>query len=189
MFDVIRASIKRKVNITEEELETSLRNFKLVETKKGEILLSKGQISNYIYFVNKGYLRIFCIQEDGKVSTRYMAFEGNFGTSLPSFVCREESEAFIDTPESSTLLAIHYNDFQRLLEASPSWEKGYRLFLEKEYIASIKRVESFITMDAKERYQYLLQKEPHIIQRLPNGIVASYMGISQETLSRLKGHR
>ncbi|ELR69808.1 cAMP-binding protein [Fulvivirga imtechensis AK7] len=160
--------------------------FHSLETKKGEVLLRQGETARYLYFINKGCLRVFCVQDDGKESTRFFAFENRFATAFPSFISQQPSSAFIDTVEKSSLLKIHYDDFQSLLRTIPEWERLYRQDLERDYIESIQRIESFVTMNAGERYRRILKNEPHLIQRLPNKILANYMGISQETLSRLK---
>lgn len=186
MADLLRKKLQEDPSFHDALIEELLSYFKPVSTKRGEILLGKGETAHYMYFVNKGCLRVFCIQEDGKESTRYFAFEGRFGSAFPSFVLQQPSVALIDTVEPSELLRIHYNDFQKLLSSLPGWERLYRKDLERDYIESIQRIESFVTMNATERYHRILKYEPHIVKRLPNKIVASYMGISQETLSRLK---
>ncbi|MBO9637343.1 MAG: Crp/Fnr family transcriptional regulator, partial [Siphonobacter aquaeclarae] len=88
--------------------------------------------------------------------------------------------------EESELLAISGYDFQRLLAEIPSWEFFYRQYLELAYVTNTNRLMSFITLDAAARYRLLLQEKPEIVRRLPNQVVASYLRISPETLSRLK---
>jgi len=159
---------------------------KLKRAKRNEILLDKGDVARHIYFVIKGCLRIFLIGDDGTERTRFLIFENNIGTAFPSFITRQPSVAAIQSLEASELLALSYQDRDRLLNEIPGWETLYRKGLELDYIASIQRIESLITMDSKTRYQMLMDTRPDIIRRLPNKIVADYLGISQETLSRLK---
>ncbi|MDB5146835.1 MAG: putative transcriptional regulator, Crp/Fnr family, partial [Mucilaginibacter sp.] len=102
---------------------------------------------------------------------------------------KEPSVASIQSPEPSELLVLSYADRDLLLKEIPGFETMYRLVLEQAYIASIQRIESLITMDSKARYNILMQTQPEIIKRLPNKIVADYLGISQETLSRLKSKK
>ena len=84
---------------------------------------------------------------------------------------------------------LSYEDRQTLYEYIPGWETMDRIGLELDYIESIQRIESFISLDAKARYDTLQQTNPEIIQRLPAKIIADYLGISKETLSRLKSKR
>ena len=82
-----------------------------------------------------------------------------------------------------------YEDYQMLMDTVPGWERMSRIGLEQDYINAIARIEGLITMDAKQRYEILLKQNPKLIQRLPSKIVADYLGISQETLSRLKSRK
>ena len=163
--------------------------FKPMTAKRNEILVQKGNIVRHIYFVIRGCLRIFLTGEDGNEWTRFLIFEGRMGTAFPSFVLREPSVASLQSLEPSELLALSYEDRQMLMREIPALERFYRIGLELEYIASIQRIESLITLDAKSRYNHLLETNPDLIQRLPARIIADYLGISQETLSRLKGKR
>ncbi|MBL6446103.1 Crp/Fnr family transcriptional regulator [Fulvivirga sp. 29W222] len=189
MLGLLKDKLLSEERFKADQIKTLLSYFQPVITEKGELLLHKGQTSKHLYFVNKGCLRVFCIQPDGKESTRFFAFKGQFGTAFPSFIKQDVSIALIDTVEKSELLKIHHHDFQRLLSSVPGWESLYRKELEHNYVESILRIESFVTMNATERYRRILKHEPHLINRLPNRIIASYMGISQETLSRLKSDR
>jgi CRP-like cAMP-binding protein len=163
--------------------------FKPRLTKRNEILVEKGSIARYLYFVVKGYLRVFLTDDNGSESTRMLIFEGNMGTAFPSFILKEPSVASIQSPEPSELLMLNYTDRDLLFKEIPGFETLYRVVLEQAYIASIQRIESLITMDSKARYNILMQTQPEIIRRLPNKIVADYLGISQETLSRLKSKK
>jgi len=187
MLQVLKNSLADSISLSDEQWDFVFSHFKSKTTKRNEILLEKGKISQYIYFVVKGCLRIFLIGDDGQESTRILIFEGMFGTAFPSFVLRQPSAAAVQSIEASEILIISYHDFHKLLDTIPGWERMYRIVLEKGYIDSIQRIESLISMDARERYNILMEKNPKLIQRLPNKIVADYLGISQETLSRLKG--
>lgn len=131
-------------------------------------------------------MRIFLFNEDKLDATRYFAFENQFATALVSFITGEPSEEFIEAAEHSELLYITYTNFYFLLEKIPQWEKFYRHYLEKAYVNNTKRLMSFLTLDATEKYRELLNENPIIVRRLPNKMVASYLNIFQETLSRLK---
>jgi CRP/FNR family cyclic AMP-dependent transcriptional regulator len=186
MHEILKKSLAEYISLTDEQWAFVFRCFTPKATTRNELLLRKGQISQYVYFVVKGCLRIFLVNDEGQESTRILIFEGMFGTAFPSFVLRQPSAAAIQGIEASEILMVSYNDFQTLLETIPGWERMYRIILEKGYIESILRIESLISMDAKDRYNILMKQNPKLIQRLPNKIVADYLGISQETLSRLK---
>jgi len=186
MYQLLKDYLSRHINIDDEHINSLETVFHPKTTKRNEILLEAGSICRYMYFVNKGCLRVYLMDENGRESTRFLVPEGRIGTAFPSFILQEPSLAYIQSIEPSDLLHINFQDFRRLPDLIPGWEKFYALTLEQDYIASIKRIESLITMGAKERYALLMKENPGFIKRLPSKIIADYLGISQETLSRLK---
>ncbi len=186
MNEILKDILSAQIDLSDEQWAFVLARIKAKKAKRNELLLEKGEVSRYLYFVVKGCLRIFLIDDAGNESTRFLIFDGRFGTAFPSFTLQQPSVAAIQSIEASDVLMIHYNDYQTLLNEVPGWERMTRLGLERDYIDSILRIESLISMDARQRYKILMEKNPKLIQRLPNKIVADYLGISQETLSRLK---
>ena len=178
--------IKKNIDIEDEDLKVVLSYFKPIKKSKNEILLSNGKNSQVSYFVKKGCLRIYYIDEEGKDITRYIAFENQFATELVSFITNEPAQENIQVIEKSELLYITHDDFRTLIKTIPKWKDFYNIYLEKAYVNSSKRLISFTTLDASERYKQLFKINPNIVRRLPNKIVASYINISQETLSRIK---
>ncbi|MDJ1497710.1 Crp/Fnr family transcriptional regulator [Cytophagaceae bacterium DM2B3-1] len=174
------------ISVSEEELNYILSYFHPLKPVKNEILIPSGQVNQRMFFINKGCLRIFFIQPDGQEATRYLAFENKFATALSSFITKEPSLESIQALEHTEVLYISRTDFYHLLEHIPAWEKFYRSYLERAYVHNTQRLMSFVTMTAAERYKQLLEENPIIVQRLPNKVVASYLNLSQETLSRLK---
>lgn len=186
MYEVLRNFLSSQIDIADSDLDSFCSRLKPKKVKRGEILLEAGSICRHMYFVNKGCLRVYLSDAGGRESTRFLIAEGRFGTAFPSFILQEPSQASIQALEPSEVLYFTYPDFRQLPELLPQWEKIYMKSLEHDYIMSIKRIESLITMDAKERYALLMKDNPGLIQRLPSKIIADYLGISQETLSRLK---
>ncbi|SEP04561.1 Crp/Fnr family transcriptional regulator [Mucilaginibacter sp. OK283] len=189
MHPVLKQYFSGKIDLSAGHEALIDRCFKLKHAKRNEILVPKGSVAKNIYFVIKGCLRVFLVDDSGNESTRFLIFENNMGTAFPSFINGTPSLAAIQSLEASELLVLSRHDRDLLLKVVPGWETMYRIGLEQDYIASIQRIESLITMDSKTRYQVLMDTRPDIIRRLPNKIVADYLGISQETLSRLKAHR
>ncbi|WP_452230165.1 MULTISPECIES: Crp/Fnr family transcriptional regulator [unclassified Lacinutrix] len=178
--------IKKNITIEDEDLKIILSYFKTIKKSKNEILLPAGKISQVSYFVKKGCLRLFFIDDKGKDVTRYIAFENQFATALVSFITNEPAQETIQVIEDSELLYITHDDFRHLMKAIPKWKDFYNIYLEKAYVNNSKRLMSFTTLNASERYNQLFKINPNIVKRLPNKIVASYINISQETLSRIK---
>jgi CRP-like cAMP-binding protein len=186
MYQLLQEYLSRHIEITDSELDAFCAKFKSKTTKRNELLLEAGDTCRHMYFVNKGCLRVYLVDEQGRESTRFLVPEGRFGTAFPSFILQEPSKACIQSIEPSEILMLTYQSFRELPDVLPAWEQLYRINLESDYIASIKRIESLITMSARERYALLMENNPGLIQRLPSKIIADYLGMSQETLSRLK---
>lgn len=189
MYEQLTKFIKDKIEISEEDLETVLSYFKSAYAKKNEHLVSQGEFGQQLFFVTKGCIRIFFINEEGQESTRFLAFENHFASALVSFITENPSMEYVQALEESEILYINRKDFFALLDSHPIWEKFYRHYLEFAYVTNTNRLMSFITMDAKTRYENLLKERPIVVKRLPNKVVASFLNISQETLSRLKSKK
>ncbi len=186
MEELLVAYIKEKIEVSDAEIDLILSYFKPIRLKKNEILIAQGETSQRTYFVAKGCLRIFFINEEGQDSTRYFAFENNLATALVSFINDEPSEESIQAVEDSEILYISHANFYELLALVPQWEKFYRKYLEFAYVTNTNRLMSFLTKDAVKKYRQLLQENPVIVRRLSSKLVASYLNISRETLSRVK---
>jgi CRP-like cAMP-binding protein len=186
MHQQLSAFVRDRISVSEEQMSHILSFYKPMSLARHEILLSEGDLSRRMFFVVKGCLRVFFIKEDGSEVTRRIVFENAFSTTLVGFITRQPSMEYTQALEPTSLLYIIRDDFYALLDTIPEWEKFYRQYLEYAYVNNTNRLMSFITQDASERYRQLLAENPKIVQRLPNRIVASYLNISPETLSRLK---
>ena len=174
---------------TSNEIEKVVSSFFQITAKKNETLISKGDICRYAYFVCKGSVRAYFIDDDGREATRYIALENQFITTIHSFISQTPTNEFIETTEQADLLQISYSEFKRIIEETTLARDLYNQQLEIAYTTNHWRLESFLKMSAKQRYDFLLQTNPAIIQRLSNKIVASYLGITQESLSRIKAQK
>lgn len=186
MYTQLSKFITDRVAIDDDQLKVVLSHFQPLILKKNEMINIVGHPARRMYFVNKGCLRVYFLKVDGNEVTRRFAFENTFSTSLTSFISGEPLTEFTKAIEATELLYISRDDFYRLLDVIPAWEKFYRNYLEFAYVNNTKRLQSFATQDATERYKLLLKENPHYVLRLSNKLVANYLGISQEALSRLK---
>jgi CRP-like cAMP-binding protein len=186
MNPVLKTYFMEKTDITEERMKAISTFFKERKFKKNEFLLREGEVCKYNYFVVSGCMRIFSINKEGIENTRYFAFEGKFGTSFMSLITNEPSIEFIQCLENSTILYISRNDFYALVDSEPAVNKIYRNILESAYITTQKRIYNLQGSDSLDRLKWLLDQQPNILNRLSSRIVASYLGITPYTLSRLR---
>lgn len=170
----------------EQQLDKIASCFKPKTVKKNTILLAEGEVCKEFYYVQKGCIRTYFITKQGHEKTRFVMLDCSIGTALTSFISQKPSFEFIDVIDNTDLLAISHNDFYQLNEEFAEWKTFYQKVLEMAYSFQNKKIESLITISAKERYNQLLNENPILIQKLSNKILASYLDITQETLSRLK---
>lgn len=156
-----------------------------VDVLKGDFLIEEGKVSKHIYFIEKGCVRGY-YNQDGKEITYWFAFEQDVVTSFFSFITRKPSVENIQLLEDGLLWAISYDDLQELYANFPDVERFGRLMNEHYYVMLEERFVGNHFTDARTRYENLIQRSPHILQRVPLGYVASYLGITQETLSRIR---
>jgi CRP-like cAMP-binding protein len=152
---------------------------------KNEYLVTEGRVCRHIYFLEHGALRGF-YNLDGKEITHWFAFEKDFVTSFHSFITQQPAVENIQLMEGSILWAISKDSLTKLLNEYHDIERLVRIAYEKYYIQLEERFVNAQFKSAAERYQNLLSQTPHILERVPLGYVASYLGISQETLSRVR---
>lgn len=152
---------------------------------KGALLLRGSEICRHIYFLKKGFARGF-VNQDGKDITSWFAEENDIVTSLYSFVSQKPSFENIEILENSTLYTISYENLQELYDQYPEFNLIGRRFMEKYYVELMVRTMSLQFQPAKERYYQLLTHQPALLKRATLGHIASFLGISQETLSRIR---
>ncbi len=178
--------ICRKIGERPVGLDLVLAQFTELRIKRNHVLLEEGKICHRCYFVVEGCLRLVTYNRNGEESTSNLIFEQEWVTSIQSFVNRQPANERIQALESSQLYAISFDAFQHLVKTVPPFETIYRALLEESYVHSTQRVMSLLGMDALERVRWLLSFQPLIFSRLSNKVIASYLGLSPETLSRLK---
>lgn len=151
---------------------------------KQEIIESVGSTSRTIYFLKTGIARIFYYKAGTDV-TEFFALSGNLFARVQSLLTGKASSKAIQMLEAGELIAINATKFFQLFDTFPTIERLFRLILEASYLESVERIESIQFNSAKERYATLL-KEMEIVQKVPLKYIASYLGITQVSLSRIR---
>ncbi len=159
--------------------------WKRTECPKGHHLLKDGSVNNHLFFISKGLVRIYYHKENREV-TEWLALDESFFFSIQSFFKRIPSKLAIHVLEPSEVFALHHDDLMRLCDQYHPVEKLFRRMLTDSLIFSQIRMESIQFETAQQRYQRLITLNPDILQRVPLAYVASFLGITQETLSRVR---
>lgn len=186
MYDLLEKFLKRKTDLDDTTLKEILSHFKIIRTKRNQLLLTSDEICEHYYFINKGCIRLFTISKDGNENSRFFAFEENFATALPSFIDQKPAEEYLQTIQNSELLYISRTDFYHLVATLPQFAKLYTAILEDGFIIAQKRIYGFQGFNAQEKVEWIIKHQPQLLLNVSNKMVASYLGISASTLSRIK---
>lgn len=162
--------------------------FKQLEVPAKTMLLQEGQISRTMYFIEKGCLRTW-VNNDGKDITTQFFFEGDAVSSIESFRTNQPSLYSIESLEPCVLQTLSAKDFQEILDASPEFRKSMEDRMFKRFYQAQQIFYSYLKNTPQKRYEELQQQYPHIVERVPQHYIASYLGITSVSLSRIRNRR
>jgi len=152
---------------------------------KGHILIKQDTVCNFVYFIESGLTRTYYLK-DGKDITDWISDENSFASSIISFITRKPDRRIIELLEPSVLFSLHYTDLEALCSRHHDIEKFFRLLVSFGLVQLQQKFDDLHFSTALQRYQTLMETHPTFIQRVPLGMIASYLGITQETLSRIR---
>ena len=178
--------ILKVVQTTPKDAQEIADAFRPIELEEKEFLLQENQVSDDYLYLENGLMRTFLFDLEGEEITIDFFIEDNIVFEITSFFNRVRSEANIQAITKCTGFRISYEELNTLFHDKPAFRDFGRAILVKEFIASQKRNYGMINRTAKERYQNLLMTKPQILQHSPLKFIASYLGVTDSTLSRLR---
>lgn len=185
MLPILREHIERIVPLTDEEFALVAAHFTVRRFTRHQFLVQPGDAVRYFYFVVRGLLKLVYTDEAGKPHIISFALEDWWETDFQAYYTQTPATLSLECVEPTEVLCLSLQDYQQLCAALPKME---HFFLQKALLGSIaaqNRILSFLTTSARQRYEQLARRYPALIQRLPKTLLASYLGVSRETLSRL----
>ena len=178
-------SISPFVKLSNESRTTLLSLMLKQELQKGHVLVPTGNICTHVYYVEKGLARTYYIK-NGKEITEKFATENSFTCSINSYITKKPDGKQIELLEPSIIWSLPYKKLEELYDKYHDIERLGRHLITEELTQVHKRLSSLQFMTAQERYIDLITNSPELLQRVPLGIISSYLGITQETLSRIR---
>ena len=186
MYDRYFQEFNKRVLLAEEEQEFIKNYLTVKKIRKRQYLLQEGDVCKFVAFVEKGAMRLYRVNDDGSEHIVLFALDGSFVSDLYSFYANEPSTYNIDAIEDSELVIITKSASDELRKQSPKYQEFALQATSEAYVQLAKRVTSTISLTLEERYKELTANYPDIVQRVPQHMIASYMGLNPETLSRVR---
>lgn len=179
------AFVRRFVDFSDEEIAAAHSLFEEKFIKKGEYFIKSGEHNTAIGFINKGLMRTFFVQNNQE-TTFQLALENQFVTSMTCYVLNQPSNDYIQAIEDTDICVISKETLEKLCNQYHNWDKFGRLTYEQVALEQEIRLRSFISETAQERYEKILKFQPELINRVPQVYLSSFLGITPQSLSRLR---
>lgn len=189
MEDNIYLELKKRIEelspLTDEEWKDISTKWKQKTIEKNQYLLKAGQIESKFYFVYTGVHRVFGDRDGEEINVGF-AYDGEYSGVFDSFLAQTPSDLYLQSITESQVLYIEYEDMMELFDKYKSIERWGRLFNAKMLIAMARRQMEARSFTAEEKFKRLFDQSPHIFQLVPLKHLASYLGMTPETLSRMR---
>ena len=186
MSELLRKHIDKRVRLTGEEFRICSGFFVPKRVKKRQFLLQEGDVCKQLAFVTAGCLREYSIDHKGEEHIIQFAVEDWWISDLNSFLTGTASTHNIDALENSEVLLLDKAARDKMLETIPKMERFFRIILENNYIATHRRINEALSATAEERYLAFLKTYPVQAEKLPQNQIASFLGITPQSLSRIR---
>ena len=182
-------NISRYVKLTQEEEEKLSSIIKTSRVKKKQFIIQPGFVCQCRTYISEGAFRVYYLDDDGKEHTVSIGVEDWFVTDFYSYINQSPALNYAEAIEDSIILQMKYEDIEPLCREIHALSEYFRLTTEKAFAFSRRRVISNISKSAEERYDEYVDKYPHIVNRVPQYVLASYLGMSPEFLSKIRKNK
>jgi len=186
MVELFKAHLDKFVSITDAEFSEIISFFEERKVRKKENILEEGQICKEHFFVLKGILRKFYINEKGSEQTTEFAIENWWMTDNMAYEHQSQTEFYIQAVEKTELLVITQKNQELLLNQFPQLERYFRFVYQRAYAAAQMRIKYIFSLAKDEFYFQLLKKHPEFVQRVPQYLIASFLDFTPEYLSEIR---
>lgn len=183
---ILLQNLQSKIAISEDEFEDFATLFQYKELKKKDILVEENRPNDTLYFIEKGLLFLYKTLENGEVQVIQFAKENYWMSDLYSFFTASNALFGIQTLENCQVWAISKANFEAICLQYPKMETLFMLNFQTAYVNTLIRVSDIYSEDAQSKYTHFLKQFPDLVQRVPQYLIASYLGILPSSLSRIR---
>ena len=187
--DLILSNIAKHISLDEEEISWFISIIKQQQVSKKELILREGQICKNISFVHSGILRAYHLDKEGKEATIMFALKDWWITDMFGFINQQPAMLNIEAVENSCIFQLQKNDLDKLYLKVPKFERFFRIIMQNAYIREQLRIIQNLTLTAEERYNNFLAKYPQVAKNVTQKQIATYLGITPEFLSTIRGNK
>lgn len=185
IYAAFRQHIESMVPVSPTAWALLTQAMKIITTTKGDLLLREGEICKNIYFIYNGVFRFLYLKNDEEVTTALYT-EGVCMTDMKSLATKQPSTIFIQTLEDATVIKLNKNELIALYDTAPELQGIGRVLTEYLIADEIQWREMYTIYSHEDRYKFVLNKAPQLLQKIPLQYIASYLGMRRETLSRIR---
>lgn len=181
----VKNTLKQITGFTDDELNIVLQYFIPKKIKKKTIITGTGEVSNEVFFVVEGCIRLYCWKDGVELST-YFFTENMFAGTYDSFISRKPTRVAMETLEDSTVLALSHQSLEKLYAVFPKMNEFVRKSIEQRFVVLHDLFTSYLLNSPEERYISLLNERPELLSRIPQHQIASFLGVTPVSLSRIR---
>jgi CRP/FNR family transcriptional regulator, anaerobic regulatory protein len=185
-YDKLLVEISKTGNPSIEDIDHIERNFILTSASRNAVLEEQDKVPKNLYFINSGFMRLFCYDDNEEEQTTYLCSQSGFITSFSSFINQTKAPENVECITECALLKISHIDAKQLVEKSEVFKNFFLSTFEKSISSAAVRANDLALLTGEQRYQKMVDNQAHFIQNIPLQYIASYLGIKPQSLSRIR---
>lgn len=188
-FAPIIKNISRFIDLTDQEKEILVSHLRIIKVKKKQFIVQPDFVCQYRSYVLKGALQTYLVTNEGQEHVIALSVEDWWTSDFASYITQQPATLFVEAIEDTTLIQLSYKNEQELYEQVPKFERFFRLQVERSGVAIQKRMLWSLSKTAEERYDDFVKRFPTFLQRFPQYVIASYLGMTTQFLSKIRNQK
>jgi CRP-like cAMP-binding protein len=181
--------VARYIELTEKEEKYFVSLLRITKVKKKQFIVQPEFVCKYSSYILKGAMRAYLVTNEAQEHTIAIAIEDWWISDYNSYIFQQPATLFVEALEDTTLIQLDYNAEQLLMETIPKFERFFRIITQRSFASHQKRMLSNLSLSAEERYEDFIHKYPAVVNRVPQYVLASYLGFSTEFLSKIRNKK